>query len=186
MRHKDPDRPLTPDEKLLWDQLAGEAKPLKKRARVPEKKTKPAPKPKTPGESLPPPTAAMYRLPELSAGHYDGIDKRTQERFRKGEMPIDGRLDLHGDRTEEARARVIAFIQHHALAESRFLLIITGKGTFGGDAGDAPRGVLKAALPGWLAEDAVRPYILAFDTAKTRHGGSGAFYVLLRRRRNHE
>ncbi|NNE82945.1 MAG: hypothetical protein HKN28_03145, partial [Alphaproteobacteria bacterium] len=58
------------------------------------------------------------------------------------------------------------------------VLVITGKGSVreGG-------GILRRRLPDWLNQSICRPHVLAFATARPEHGGSGAFYVLLRRRR---
>ena len=59
----------------------------------------------------------------------------------------------------------------------RTILIITGKGKEG-------TGVLRNKLPGWLKSDFCSPYILAFGQAKEKDGGSGAFYIRLRRNRS--
>jgi DNA-nicking Smr family endonuclease len=68
------------------------------------------------------------------------------------------------------------------------VLIITGQGLRGqgaGDSGDRP-GVLKAMTPRWLNEAPNRARVLAFTQAQPRHGGAGALYVLIRRRRETE
>jgi DNA-nicking Smr family endonuclease len=62
----------------------------------------------------------------------------------------------------------------------RVLLVVTGKGARGGEGG---RGVIRAALPHWLETPALRPYVAALRAAHPRHGGAGAWYVILRRRR---
>lgn len=174
-------RDVTPDEKDLWEEITRADKPIKKRSRV-------AVKPKLSGKKVEsaytPQVSIPYRaLSELVKGEYVGIDRNTQDRFRKGEMDVDGRLDLHGFTYDEARLRVADFVAMHYGRGSRFLLIITGKGTFRKEEGERT-GILRSALPGWLSEADIRPYILAFDGAKARHGGSGAFYVLLRRKRS--
>ncbi|MBM3573056.1 MAG: hypothetical protein FJX52_12000, partial [Alphaproteobacteria bacterium] len=105
-----------------------------------------------------------------------GLDKASATRLRRSQFPIDRRIDLHGLTRAEAHARVIS-----ALAtNSRCLLIITGKGQRrGSDSG----GVLRGELPRWLAEPPHRERILAVMPAQPAHGGGGAVYVLLRRRR---
>ena len=178
-KKKSGSRDITPDEKNLWDEITREDKPLEKRSRVPAKVKSTKKKADTlirPQASIP-----YSELPDIAKGEYAGIDRNTQERFRKGEMDVDGRLDLHGFTRDEARQRVADFITSHYGSGSRFLLLITGKGTFNREG--ARGGVLRESLPGWLSEPDIRPYILAFDTAKAKHGGSGAFYVLLRRKR---
>lgn len=117
----------------------------------------------------------------LVPGAYAGIDRGTADRFRRGELPIDGVADLHGMSREKAHHAVSHFIQAHYSRGSRCLLVITGKGTRNGQAERS--GVLREALPAWLAEPALRPLVLAFDSARPRHGGAGAYYILLRRRR---
>jgi DNA-nicking Smr family endonuclease len=61
------------------------------------------------------------------------------------------------------------------------VLVITGKGTV------APRGmergVLKREVPLWLGSAEFRPLVIGFEEAASRHGGSGALYVRVRRKR---
>ncbi len=118
----------------------------------------------------------------LMLGAYAGIDRNTADRFKKGETAIDGVVDLHGMSREKAHHAVSAFIHSHWQRGSRCLLAITGKGMKNAN-GDESRGVLREALPGWLAEPSLRPLVLACDVAKPKHGGSGAYYILLRRKR---
>ena len=69
------------------------------------------------------------------------------------------------------------------------MLVITGKGSRSRGAGaplsfgEGAMGVLREALPGWINRPALRPLVLAFCAARPKHGGDGAFYVLLKRRR---
>ncbi len=171
---------MTPDEKDLWEEITRADKPIKKRSRE-ATKTKTVRKQQD-ASSKARPSIPYSELLDIGKGEYVGIDRNTQERFRKGEMDMDGRLDLHGFTRDEARAKVADFVAMHYGRGSRFLLIITGKGTFRKE-GDARGGVLRDSFPDWLSEPDIRPYILAFDGAKAKHGGSGAFYVLLRRKR---
>jgi DNA-nicking Smr family endonuclease len=78
---------------------------------------------------------------------------------------------------EVAYQALVEFLQRHYARQSRCLLIITGKGS--AETG----GVLRAALPRWLDEPGIKSLILALDVARPKHGGSGAYYVLLRRKR---
>ena len=108
-----------------------------------------------------------------------GIDRRTAERLRKGQMDIDRKLDLHGMTQEAAHAaldRAVASAWREGL---RMLLVITGKGS----AAREGSGVLRHNLPRWLAAGANAPRVLRIEPARPQHGGSGAFYVLLRRQR---
>jgi DNA-nicking Smr family endonuclease len=107
-----------------------------------------------------------------------GIDRRTAERLRKGKLAIDRRLDLHGMTEAAAHAVLDRFVRQAWQDGARVLLVITGKGSVreGG-------GVLRRNLPRWLAAGENAPRVLRIETAQPHHGGSGASYVLLRRRR---
>lgn len=106
------------------------------------------------------------------------LDRRTAERLRRGQIPIEQELDLHGLTQEESLGALENFLSGALSKGQRCVLVITGKGTAreGG-------GVLRTMIPGWLAEGRYREWILAVETAQPRHGGEGALYVLLRRDR---
>jgi len=57
----------------------------------------------------------------------------------------------------------------------RCILVITGKGLHG-------QGIIREQLPKWLSISDLKDYILAINQAKPTHGGSGAFYILLRKK----
>jgi DNA-nicking Smr family endonuclease len=107
---------------------------------------------------------------------------RTAERnMRRGSVEVAGRLDLHGLNRDEAHRAVTRFLSGLAADGGRLALVITGKGTTKGGA-TREQGVLRSELPRWLAEGALARSVLAWRPAAPRHGGEGAFYVLLRRR----
>lgn len=108
------------------------------------------------------------------SNNYAGIDRNTAERFRLGNMPIDARLDLHGMTRLSAHNALVFFIKQQIQCKSRCLLVITGKGN----------GVLRESLPRWLEASEHRKNILAFSVAQSKHGGTGAYYILLRRIRH--
>jgi DNA-nicking Smr family endonuclease len=107
------------------------------------------------------------------------IDKRTEKRVRKGEMPIDGTLDLHGLRLENAHNKLRQFILSSYQQRKRCLLVVTGKGKRSEDG----IGVIKASFPVWLSAPDLSDKVLQFYPAQPKHGGEGAFYVFLRRQR---
>lgn len=94
-------------------------------------------------------------------------------------MQIDGRLDLHGLTQSEAHDALVATVRSGVAQGRRCILVITGRGDWGG----TERGVLRRMVPRWLNEPTVRPHVLAFTEAQPRDGGGGALYLLLRRRR---
>ena len=107
-----------------------------------------------------------------------GLERRTAQKLRRGQIPIDASLDLHGMTQSEAYAALRAALQRSQVLGHRCLLVITGKGT-----GRANSGILKAMVPQWLDQSINRNRVLTFKTAQPQHGGAGAIYVLLRRQR---
>jgi DNA-nicking Smr family endonuclease len=107
-----------------------------------------------------------------------GVDRATAERLKRGLRPIEARLDLHGLTQAEAHRALIEFVEGCYGRGRRCLLVITGRGL-----GPEGSGVLKTAVPRWLAESSLRRRVLAVAAAQPRHGGAGALYILLRRRR---
>jgi len=180
MTKKTPDRGLSHADAALWRHVAGTVKPLAKGDRP--KAAISAPLPPTP-KSVPPivPKAPTTRsaLPALAPGVTPGLDRRTAQRLKKGEIAVDARLDLHGLTQEEAHRALARFLARSADAGRRCVLVVTGKGTKAGGAG----GVLRASVPRWLNEPELRAHVLAFVHAAPKDGGTGALYILLKRRR---
>jgi len=116
--------------------------------------------------------------PDLTHGRAAGVDRRTVDRLRRGQIAIEAEIDLHGHTQAEAHRALQSFISGQAGAGRRCVRVVTGKGSFreGG-------GVLKAAVPRWLNESPLREQVLAFSHARRDDGGEGALYVLLRRKR---
>lgn len=113
------------------------------------------------------------------------MDRKNFQRLVKGQMEIDGTLDLHGMTADQAQARLMAYVtQSHAVG-ARLILVITGKGkNKGNDEFNRPvRGVLRQSLPDWLRGPTLASKILQVTQAQPRHGGAGAYYVYLRRTR---
>lgn len=121
---------------------------------------------------------AVSRQPELSHGTVVGVAKAQAERMRRGQLPIEARLDLHGHTQVEAHRALDSFLAAGQASGKRCVLVVTGRGLAKQDGG-----VLRRAVPRWLNQPPNRARILAFDQAQPRHGGAGALYVLLRRAR---
>jgi DNA-nicking Smr family endonuclease len=109
---------------------------------------------------------------------FAGIDRANAERLKRGLHKIEAVLDLHGMNQAEAHRALATFIDASSNAGRRCVLVVTGRGL-----GPNGPGVLKASLPRWLEEPPLRRHVLAIATAQSRHGGSGASYILLRRPR---
>src|SRR5580704_10959130 len=170
--------PKTNPDRALWQRAMRGVKPLAPR---PGSRHGPPPIPASakPSEKqaispVPglPPAASSPAQPALD--HFAGIDRANAERLKRGKHPIEARLDLHGMTQDEAHHTLLRFVRTARAGGKRCVLIITGRGNFGG-------GVLKAAVPRWLAEAEFRAHLLAIATAQPRDGGAGALYVMLRR-----
>lgn len=116
---------------------------------------------------------------EYVEGSVVGLDRRIVRRLRRGEFPYQAILDLHGQTAAVARAEVRAFVNEAYAVGRRCVLIVHGRGRNSRD--QVP--VLKERLKGWLAHGRVGRLVLAFTSARPADGGTGAVYVLLRRRR---
>lgn len=150
-------RRLKDEERALWRSAVRDVRPI------------------TPG-SAPAPAAAVATPRRTPAPRPGDVNRRILTRLRRGELPVEARLDLHGLTQDTAYRALVSFIADCAADGARLVLVITGKGRSGA-------GVLRAAAPQWLAESPSRARILAVTPAAPKHGGSGALYVLLRRSR---
>ncbi|WP_412757183.1 Smr/MutS family protein [Legionella bozemanae] len=111
----------------------------------------------------------------LSYAH-PSLSKQQFKALKQGKIPWEARLDLHGLKSEKARDILCQFIQTQAESSKKCLLIIHGKGGYLG----APP-VIKNLLNRWLPQ---LDEILAFHSALPKDGGSGAVYVLLKRKKD--
>jgi len=143
----------------------------------PEKEPPPEKKP----SAKPANSAAAHRPPppELAAGGASGVDKRTAARLKRGQLPIEASIDLHGMTQDEAHRALAAFLEGAQTASRRAVRVITGKGLRPGGG----IGVLRAAVPRWLNEAPNRRRLLAFSQARPKDGGEGALYVLLKKKK---
>lgn len=162
------------DDAALWRQAMRDVAPLRGR-KAPALAAAAAPSPAA--VSSPQPMQPLAAATEAAAlpplDRFAGLDRATAERLKRGRLPIEARLDLHGMTQEQAYRALAAYIAEARNAGRRCLLVITGRGS--------GSGVLRAAVPRWLAEPGLRRHLLAIAPAQPRDGGSGALYVLTRR-----
>jgi DNA-nicking Smr family endonuclease len=169
-----PRRP-TAEELALWRRAMGGTAPLREGEAPPPPRADPAalpgPRPeRRTGETRRRPSAA------LDPHRPVGLDRRSWQRLKRGQVAIEQTLDLHGRTQREAHDALGRFLAAAEATGRRCVLVVTGKGMESG-------GTLRHMVPRWLNEDVNRERIVAFCPAQARHGGSGALYVLLRRRR---
>jgi len=101
-----------------------------------------------------------------------GADKSTIRAFRRGHIPNDETIDLHGMREPEARRALVDFFAECRRYKLRSVQIIHGKGRNS----EQPGGVLKPLTIQWLKQ---QRDVVAFCSATERDGGTGATNVLL-------
>ena len=161
-------RQPTPAEIELWRRAMADAEPLAE--------TPPAAQP------LPMPKA-LARAPQVAHAPVAldpqrpiGIDRRSWLRLKRGQVTIEQTVDLHGLTQEQAHDRLGRFLAEAQQSGLRCLLVVTGKGLAHG-------GVLRHMVPRWLNEGANRERVVAFAPAQPKHGGAGALYLLIRRKR---
>ena len=114
---------------------------------------------------------------ERIEGRRVDVDPRELRRLRRGAYATDGKLDLHGLGTDEARRAVEAFVKKRGTDGDKVVLIVHGKGRH------SPRGicVLRGEIAAWLSQGRAARHVLAFATASEADGGAGALLVLLAR-----
>jgi DNA-nicking Smr family endonuclease len=177
-------RALSEEERSLWESVAKQVKPLRKKPRAakqPAAESKqpvlvPAKAPPRPVMSVPSPKPSKPAVPPLVT-----LGRRERSKLSRGKSEIDARLDLHGMTQVRAHHALLGFLQRAHHDGLTFVLVITGKGTPGGL--DAERGVLRRQVPQWLGLPEFRSLVVGFEQAHIGHGGEGALYVRIRRAR---
>lgn len=178
-------RGLSDEERQLWDGVTRSIAPLKKRAarKLPvEAEAAPAAPPRArPRKALAPQALPQPRaiVPVPSVPPLAPLERKTRKRLARGARDVDARLDLHGYTQDQAHAALLRFLRAAQSKEHSLVLVITGKGV----RGDGERGVLRRAVPQWLSLPDFRELVIGFDSATIAHGGEGALYVRVRRRR---
>lgn len=157
------------DDKEIWNTVTRSVKAYGAQKTAPAEKIAPVHKKTSPAVSkAPAPQPPRAKMPEF--------DSAIAARLKKGDMAIEGRLDLHGMTQDEALFALSRFIPSAATQGKRTLLVITGKGAM-------MQGVLRRMLPLWLEQDSLKRHILAYSPAKPKDGGEGAFYIRLRKQK---
>jgi DNA-nicking Smr family endonuclease len=177
-------RHLSDEERSLWENVARQVKPLKKRPRVAKVA---APMPEIPAAVKPaasPRPIAPVHAPKPSKPAVPPLaplGRKERSRLSKGRSEIDARLDLHGMTQVRAHRALLGFLQRAHHDGLTFVLVITGKGA---PRADPERGVLRRQVPHWLSLPEFRTLVVGFEEAHIGHGGEGALYVRIRRARS--
>lgn len=190
-------RSLRPDEEELWHSVARTARPMHPKHSPPL--AAPVP-PRADAVAVPPqPRLPFFTLgekvrlrpahnlaPALSTTLSNApvlMDAKTHGKMTRGKLAPEARIDLHGLTLAEAQPELVRFVLNAQTAGLRLLLVITGKGRRGEDRGPIPQrpGALRHQVPHWLRMAPLGQSVLQVSEAHLKHGGSGAYYVYLRR-----
>ena len=172
---------LTEQDRILWERVARTATPLKGRHAPPAEIAAPVSAPpqqdhagaSTRRASVAAVARQQAKPAQQAAG---GIDRPTRQKLAKGRVALEASVDLHGLTQSQAHGLLLSFLMRAHAAGIRHVLVITGKGaSFGSE------GVLRRAVPGWLATPSFRAIVGGFEPAARHHGGHGARYIRLRR-----
>ena len=163
-------RPLKPEERHIWAMVAATVHPLPDRgASKPARlQTLDAPARIDP--------ASLKPAPKVRRGALEDIEPNRKHRIAGEREEIGGRIDLHGMTQDRAKAALEAFLVRAWNEGWRAVLVITGKGVQGD-------GVLKKRTPDWLGAPHLAHIVAGLSEAHRKHGGEGALYVALKRKR---
>ena len=168
-------RRLTPEEAGAWSRLASFIKPMGPPvedfealvAELDEVNPAPPPVKSQPFTRLVPPKPA-------ARGVAAPANRKNERRVKRGKLELAARFDLHGHTQASAARALPAFLSNQQSDGARCVLVITGKGRMG-------EGILRRNFLDWLSGPGARRLVSGYAEAHPRHGGSGAFYVFLRK-----
>jgi DNA-nicking Smr family endonuclease len=165
-------RRLSAEEDALWRRVVESVRPLHGALAPAEPAEAKAPRP--PHKPATPSAPAKKAVPGTT------LDASWDRRLARGLVQPDRMLDLHGHNLATAHDRLDRMLGRSIGEGARVLLLVTGKPP--ADA-SGKRGRIRAAVGDWLAVSRHAAAIAAVRGAHPRHGGAGALYIILRRRR---
>lgn len=187
---------LSEDDREIWARVARTARPLspaktvRAKPRVEPAAPKPKDRPNPPPEPIAPFRIGAHARPSETAPppapHAPvRMDTGAHRKMIRGKLKPEARIDLHGMTLARAHPALTRFIVDAYDRDLRLVLVITGKGRDRDEGGPIPirRGVLRQQVPHWLRAPPLGALVLEITEAHARHGGGGAYYVYLRRRR---
>lgn len=196
-------RLLSAEERELWHRVAASTHALHKHAPL-SAETEPKTQDHNPH---PPPKKPRFEMKDFRVGQSSAdlawrhdlapslseqikrqpvvMDRKTHREMTRGKLDPEAKIDLHGMTLAQAHPELIHFILSAQDRGCRLVLVITGKGKRGLDEGPIPQrqGVLRHQVPQWLRLPPLGAAVMQVSEAHLKHGGSGAYYVYLRRMR---
>lgn len=174
---------LSEEDRALFRGAVGKVRPLR-HDRVAQHPPRPKPMPvhtrRDEAQVLRDMLSDEYLYAEVETGDEllyarPGLQHHVLRRLRRGQFSVHAELDLHGLTVLEARTALTTFLHHCQAERMGCVRIIHGKGL--SSRHQLP--VLKNKVNNWLRQ---RDEVLAFASARPVDGGTGALYVLIRRR----
>ncbi|MCA2011788.1 Smr/MutS family protein [Cereibacter sphaeroides] len=175
-----------PDPKLTE---SGAAQPAPPPFPDPPKKKRALPLPPLAGRKTPPPVQfdLAESIGDRLAREPVRMDRNLHRTMSRGKLEPEARIDLHGMTVAQAHGALNGFILSAHTRGLRLVLVITGKGRKTAPDHFAPMparaGVLKHEVPQWLRMAPLSPLVLEVRESHRSHGGTGAYYVYLKKRR---
>lgn len=170
-------RRLSAEESALWRRVVESVRPLHGAAPPPPEPADEAPRLKAAqvkSAPAPAPVPARKAVPGTT------LDGSWDRRLSRGAVAPDRSLDLHGHDLANAWHLLDQRLEQAIADGARLLLLITGKPP---SDGSGKRGRIRAAVGDWLAASRHAADIAAVRNAHPRHGGAGALYLVLRRKK---
>lgn len=115
---------------------------------------------------------------EYVEGSISGVSRNIMRKLKRGKFSVQDHIDLHGYTKKDAEELVRRFLINSQRRGLRCVLIVHGRGLNSPDS--IP--ILKDRLPVWLNRGPAKKIVMAFSSAMPYDGGTGALYVLLRKR----
>ena len=173
-------RRLAPEERALWEKVIASVRPLA--PRKPLEAAPPPAAPEPPAAKTQPAPRKAAPAPKKKAEPGTTLDASWDRRLAQGLVQPDLTVDLHGHNLATAYDLLDRRLDEAVSTGARLLLLITGKPPQG-ERWPVQRGAIRAAVGDWLAASSHAGSIAAIRGAHRRHGGTGALYIVIRRRR---
>jgi len=179
-------RRLAPEETSAWAQVRATVRPLRPEKLLPiQLKTAPSKPVKTKPSAptivqMPPPARVAAPLARTNG---NTLDRSWDRKLSTGMATPDRTIDLHGHTLASAHAMLDHQLDQSIKQGERMILLVTGRPPRKESERPHARGAIRAAIGDWLQLSRHAEMIAAVRNAHPRHGGAGALYVILRRKR---
>ena len=174
-------RSLSSDEQALWTALTRSVRPLRPGARPLSLPTLPVPEQDRTGLTAP---SVQRVAPAPGRTPAAILDSGWERRIRNGNLAPDMTIDLHGHSLSAAHARLNQALAAAWARDVRIMLVVTGKPPKNlSTGGGSRRGAIRGEIGHWLETSSYADRIASVRIAHQRHGGEGALYVIMRRKK---